>query len=321
MRSIFLDSSTLAPEDLDFGPLEQLGTLTLFPTTAPEETIPRCKDAEVIITNKVLITPDTFHACPNLKLVLIAATGTNCVDLDAAKAHNVPVCNVAGYSSHSVAQHTFALLLNLATNAHRYSAEADLWPESPIFTRLDHPVTELAGKTLGIVGLGDIGSAVANIAQSFGMNIQALAREGSSNSTMPEVPRVDRKTFFSTSDAISLHTPLTRDTEHLINADTLVLMKKTAFLINTSRGPLIDEAALAYAIRTESIAGAGLDVLSQEPPSPDNPLLSPELLSTGRLLITPHTAWISQESRQRLLNGITANLQSFQTGTPTNRVA
>ncbi|MDE0825354.1 MAG: D-2-hydroxyacid dehydrogenase [Akkermansiaceae bacterium] len=321
MNLTFLDASTLAPADLDFGPLEQLGTLTTFPTTSPAETTARCQNADVIITNKVLITADTFQSCPNLKLILIAATGTNCVDLDAAKSHRIPVCNVAGYSSNSVAQHTFALLLNLATNVHRYSAEAKLWPDSPIFTRLDHPATELAGKTLGIAGLGDIGSAVANIAQSFGMHVQALAREGSSNSTQPDTPRVDRNTFFSTSDVISLHCPLTPETKNLINADTLVLMKQSAVLINTSRGPLVNEAALAYAIRTNSIAGAGLDVLAQEPPSPDNPLLAPTLLSTGRLLITPHTAWISHQARQSLLAGITANLQSFLNNTPTNRVA
>jgi glycerate dehydrogenase len=321
MNITFLDASTLAPADLNLGPLRQLGTLTIFDTTAPDETVARCQKAEVVITNKVLITAEVFSSCPNLKLVLVAATGVNCVDLDAAKAKGVVVCNVAGYSTQCVAQHSFSLLLNLVTNAHRYGNEASLWPESPIFTRLDHPVIELSGRTLGIVGLGDIGSAVATIAQAFGMEVQALAREGSRNDILPGIPRVDRETFFTTSDVVSLHSPLTPETEHLINAETLGLMKPESILINTSRGPLIDEAALADALRSHSIAGAGLDVLSAEPPPADHPLLADDLLATGRLLITPHTAWTSNEARTRLLAGVTANLQAFIDGSPTNQVA
>lgn len=321
MNIAFLDASTLAPDDLDLGPLGQLGTLTCFETTSPDETLGRCQQAEVVITNKVLITAETFSECPNLKLVLVSATGVNCVDLEAAKAHGVPVCNVAGYSSDCVAQHAFALLLNLVSNVHRYTAEASQWPNSPIFTRLDHPVIELSGRTLGIVGLGDIGSAVATIALAFGMKVQVLAREGSSNSRLPDLPRVDRETFFASSDVISLHCPQTADNTHLIAADTLGLMKPDAFLINTSRGPLVDEDALAQALRNSSIAGAGLDVLSVEPPPADHPLLADDLLDSGRLLITPHTAWTSREARQRLLAGVTSNLQAFLNGSPTNRVA
>lgn len=321
MLLTFLDTSTLSPADLNLEPLEQLAELTTFPTTSSAETIARCQAADIIITNKVLITADVFKACPNLKLVLVSATGVNCVDLEAAKTHRVPVCNVAGYSSDSVAQHSFALLLNLATNIHRYSAEAQLWPDSPIFTRLDHPVVELAGKALGIVGLGDIGSSVARIAESFGMSVQALAREGSSNANLPHIPRLDSEAFFSSADVVSLHCPLTPETEQLINATTLAQMKPGAFLLNTSRGPLIDEAALAAALRAGGIAGAGLDVLSVEPPAPDHPLLAEDLLATGRLLVTPHTAWISREARQRLLDGLAANLQAFLDGTPINRVA
>jgi glycerate dehydrogenase len=321
MNLTFLDASTLAASDLDLSALEHLGTLTSFPTTTSAETIERCQTAEVVITNKVLLTAETFQACPNIKLVLVAATGVNCVDLDAAKAHGIPVCNVAGYSSSSVAQHTFALLLNLATNVHRYAAEAPLWPQSPIFTRLDHPAFELAGKSLGIAGLGDIGASVANIARSLGMTVHALGRKGSSNSILPDIPRLGRDSFFSTSDVISLHCPLTPETEHLINTATLDLMKPSALLINTSRGPLVDEPALAKALRENTIAGAGLDVLSAEPPSPENPLLADDLLDSGRLLITPHTAWISREARQRLVDGLVANLQAFLNGTPVNRVA
>ena len=321
MKITFLDASTVSPSDLDLGALERLGTLTCFDHTSPDGTVAHCGDADVVITNKVLITAEVFEKCRDLKLVLVSATGVNCVDLEAAKAHGVPVCNVAGYSSSAVAQHVFALLLNLVTNVHRFAAEADQWPASPIFTRLDHPVIELSGRTLGIVGLGDIGSSVATVAQAFGMKVQVLAREGSTNAHLPELPRVDRATFFSSSDVISLHCPLTAETEKLIDAEVLESMQPDAFLINTGRGPLIDEAALAKALRNGGIAAAGLDVLSVEPPPSDHPLLAPDLLASGRLLVTPHTAWTSREARQRLLDGVAANLTAFLAGSPTNRVA
>lgn len=321
MKITFLDASTVSPSDLDLGALERLGTLTCFDLTSPDDTVARCGDADVVITNKVLITSEVFEKCRSLKLVLVSATGVNCVDLEAAKAHGVPVCNVAGYSSSAVAQHVFALLLNLVTNVHRFAAEADQWPASPIFTRLDYPVIELSGRTLGIVGLGDIGSAVATVAQAFGMKVQVLARQGSTNAHLPELPRVDQATFFSSSDVISLHCPLTAETEKLIDAEVLASMKPSAFLINTGRGPLVDEVALADALRNGGIAGAGLDVLSVEPPPPDHPLLAPDLLASGRLLVTSHTAWTSREARQRLLDGVAANLKAFLDGSPTNRVA
>jgi glycerate dehydrogenase len=317
---VFLDTSTLAPADLDLGELRHLGALTEYDATAPADTISRCRHADVAITNKVVLDEAVFSACPDLKLVLVAATGVNCIDLEAARRHGVTVCNVAGYSTNSVVQHTFALLLNLATNVHRYTAEAAQWPDSPIFTRLDHPAFELAGKTLGIAGLGTIGQAVARTAQSLGMSVQALARS-EDHASIDGIPRVSRALFFATSDVVSLHCPLTPESEHMISSETLNLMKPGSLLINTGRGPLVDEAALATALRQGAIAGAGLDVLAQEPPAADNPLLADDLLASGRLLITPHTAWIAREARQRLVDGLVANLRAFDAGSPTNRVA
>jgi glycerate dehydrogenase len=320
MTITLLDSSTLSRGDLDFAPFEAFGPFTPFDQTLPADVLARCQDAQVVITNKVVLNSKTIAALPALKLILISATGVNVVDLDAAKERGIPVCNVAGYSTPSVAQHVAALLLALATNVHRFAAELDQWPRSPIFTRLDHPVTELAGKTCGIVGLGAIGSAFAAIAESLGMSVQVLAREGSNNKQRPFLTRLAAREFFRTSDVVSLHCPLTADNEHMINRETLALMKPTAFLLNASRGPLIDEEALADALRQDRIAGAGLDVLSVEPPPPDHPLLAPDLREKN-LLITPHSAWLSLESRQRLLQGLLSNLQNFIDGKPSNQVA
>ncbi|MGJ8723311.1 MAG: D-2-hydroxyacid dehydrogenase [Roseibacillus sp.] len=316
MQITFLDASTLHRDDLDFSPFEAHGGLTFHDTTSPLQILEHAAGAQVLVTNKVPLTEETLAHLPDLKLILIAATGFNHVELEAASKRDIPVCNVAGYSTSAVAQHVFALLLNLTTAVNRYSAEIQTWPQSPIFTHLDHPVTELAGKTIGIVGLGETGSAVARIAEAFGMNVQALAREGASTTTRNRVPREE---FFATSDLISLHAPLNKDTEHLINAETLALMKPSAFLINTGRGALIHEPALADALRNDRIAGAGLDVLSVEPPSQDNPLLAPDLRAKN-LLITPHTAWTAQEARQRLLDGLLNNLEAWIDGTPDNQV-
>lgn len=320
MHLAFLDSSTLTRGDLDFAPLEAFGTLILHPLTTSAEILDRCRGAEVVITNKVVLDAATIGALPELKLILVSATGVNVVDLEAATARGIPVCNVASYSTPSVAQHVASLLLALATNLNRYVAELDQWPRSPIFTRLDHPVVELSGKTCGIIGLGEIGAAFARIAEALGMSVQVLAREGSSNRRRPELPRFPLHDFFSTSDVVSLHLPLTEENLHMIDREVLALMKPTAFLLNASRGPLIDEDALADALRTGQIAGAGLDVLSAEPPPADHPLLAPDLRDKN-LLITPHTAWLSRESRQRLLDGLAANLRGFLDGKPVNRVA
>ncbi|NNC87626.1 MAG: D-2-hydroxyacid dehydrogenase [Akkermansiaceae bacterium] len=319
MTVTFLDASTLAPADLDLSGLEAFGELSLHETTSPEEIAARCAGAEVIITNKVELDAGLIASCPQLKLILVAATGVNIVDLEAARAQGILVCNVAGYSTSSVAQHVMALLLALATNVHRYAAEAPAWADSPIFTRLDHPVVELAEKSFGIIGLGEIGSATARLAEALGMEVHVYGREGSSNTTRPELPRLPHDEFFARSDVISLHAPLTDRNRHIINRDSLSLMKPTALLLNASRGPLVDEEALAEALLDGRLAGAGLDVLSTEPPPAGHPLLRHPHLGTT-LLITPHTAWISRESRQRLVDGLVANLDAFANGAPANVV-
>ncbi|MEI7928575.1 MAG: D-2-hydroxyacid dehydrogenase [Verrucomicrobiales bacterium] len=315
MKLVFLDASTLDRQDLDLTSLGAFGPLTLHATTEPDQVATRIANAEVVITNKVPITDSSLAANPSVKLVVSAATGVNQIDLIACKARGVTVCNVAGYSTDSVAQHTFALLLNLVTAVDRYAAASGNWPTFPIFTSLAHPVTEIAGKTLGVVGLGTIGRAVAKIAAAFGMNVVAFSRE----QALPDsnIPRLSSEDFFRTCDVISLHCPLTPQTQHFINRETLGLMKPSALLLNTGRGPLIDEAALAEALRAGKIGGAGLDVLSVEPPPPDHVLLSKDL---PNLLITPHTAWSSHEARQRLLDGIITNIQGFLAGKPVNRI-
>ena len=316
-RTTFLDTSTATRNDLDFSALEFLGELTYYDTTASDDILTHAAGAEVLITNKVPLSAETIAALPDLKLILVAATGYNIIDLDAARARNIPVCNVAGYSTQCVTQHVFTLLLNLYTSVHLYDRSISAWPDLPIFTSLEHPVTELAGKTMGIVGLGDIGSSVASVAEAFGMKVQIYERPGSSNNRRPELPRVAPDEFFKSSDVISLHCPLTPATTALINKDSLASMKPSAFLINTGRGPLVDEAALATALKNNVIAGAGLDVLCQEPPSHDNPLLQ----NKGKnLIITPHTAWSGIEAREKLLAGLVGNLSAFLDGNPTNQV-
>ncbi|MGB6219423.1 D-2-hydroxyacid dehydrogenase [Haloferula sp.] len=316
MKLIFLDASTLDRGDIDFGPLEKEGSLTLYPTTSPDQTNERVKDAEVIISNKAPVTAAVLDAAPSLKLVVSAATGVNQIDLDACRSRHIAVANVAGYSTESVAQHTFSLILELATRTTTYASKVQQdWPISPIFTRLDHPTFELSGKTLGIVGLGTIGRAVARIAEAFGMKVIALARDGSPSEGT--IPRITEAGFLSQSDIISLHCPLTPETQHFINAARLSAMKPGAFLINTSRGPLIEEASLIEALRSGHLAGAGLDVLAVEPPPADHPLLAEDI---PNLLITPHTAWSTREARTRLLEGIAANIRSFKSGETLNRI-
>ena len=311
-RISFLDASTVG--DIDLGHLAALGKLEAYPVTAPDELIERLQHASIAITNKVVIDEAALQQAPQLKLICIAATGTNCVDLGAAKAAGITVCNVAGYSTASVTQHTLGLLINLATGMNRYAGESSQWAQSPIFTRLDYPMIDLAGKTLGIVGLGTIGKSVARAAQGFGMNVVALSRDGAQQG---EIERLERDAFFAKSDAITLHCPLTPGTEKMMNRETLGLMKPSAFLINTGRGQLIDEDDLAVALKTGAIAGAGLDVLTAEPPPVDHVLLDPSL---PNLIITPHTAWASLEARKRLLEGVAGNISAFLAGVPENVV-
>lgn len=308
----FLDASTMGEIDLD--PLARFGEFETYDMTLAGQITSRLGKTTIAITNKVIIDAEVINQAPELELICVAATGTNCVELEAARAAGVTVCNVAGYSTASVTQHTIGLLINLATGMHRYAHEARQWPDSPIFTRLDYPMTDLAGKTLGIIGLGSIGQSVATAAQSLGMKVVALARGGAQGGA---IERWERERFFSETDAISLHCPLTPETEGIINRDTLAMMKNSAWLINTGRGPLVVEQDLARALQEGGIAGAGLDVLCEEPPAPGHVLLDP---SFTNLMVTPHTAWASAESRTRLLEGICGNIESYLAGAPSNVV-
>ena len=278
----------------------------------------RVIDSEIIITNKVIIDKPIIEASKKLKLIVVSATGYNNIDLDAARANKVTVCNVVDYSTPIVAQHTISLILNLCGQTYKYLNEKSLWPASPIFTRLDHRVTEISGKTLGIVGVGNIGSKVGEIAESMGMKIQVLARKDSKSLIHQEWPRLEYASFFENSDIITLHCPLTDSNKHLINHESLSIMKKTSYLINTSRGDLIDESALAIALTEKNIAGAAVDVLSEEPPPSDHCLINE---SIPNLLVSPHIAWISVESRKRLINGVSSNIKAFLNKSPINQVS
>lgn len=315
---VFLDRDTTDRGDIDFSGIESLGKLISYPVSTREETAGRIAEAEIVLTNKAVIGPSEMDAAKNLKLIQVVATGVNNIDLNAAKERDLAVCNVSGYSTEAVAQHVFASLLNLMTNVHRFAAEPEKWAQSPIFTRLDFPVTELAGKTLGIVGLGSIGRAVARIAGAFGMKVIAYGREGSS--TEGPVPRLGHEAFFAAADAITLHCPLTPETHHFINANTLELMRPGAVLINTGRGDLVNEAALVHALESGAIRGAAVDVLTPEPPAADHPFLVACAAGLDNLFITPHTAWSAREARQRLLDGIVANVLAFRKGERVNRV-
>ncbi|MFL2478994.1 MAG: D-2-hydroxyacid dehydrogenase [Verrucomicrobiales bacterium] len=313
----FLDSATMDPGDLDLSILNEFGDCTFHKTTSEEETLANIKDADIIITNKVNIDSRIVTQSPTLKLIVVCATGVNNIDLKAAKDSGIIVSNVANYSTPIVAQHTISLLLNLCGNTHKYLAEKDSWPKSPIFTRLTHPVTELNGKIMGIAGSGNIGSLVGEISEQMGMKIHVLSRGQSSTSNHPEWPRVSKEEFFSKSDIISLHCPLTKENTNMINSNTLEQMKPTSFFINTSRGGLVNENDLADALKSNAIAGAALDVLSTEPPEKNHPLLCDTI---PNLLITPHIAWTSLEARKRLLEGVIGNIQSFLSGRPSNEV-
>jgi glycerate dehydrogenase len=317
MQIVFLDASTLHSGELDLSVLQRQGSLTTYPVSAESEIPERIANADIVITNKALMTAKNIASAPDLKLIVSCATGVNQIDLDAADAANVVVSNVADYSTPSVAQHVFTFILNFATQIPQFNQQSRGWPEFPIFTSLAHPCFDLAGKTLGIIGLGEIGGATARLALAFGMNVLVLAREESKAKRMPELSRVPAENFYSSSDFISLHCPLTPATQGCINQQTLSQMKPTAYLINTGRGPLVNEADLAEALDAGTIAGAGLDVLSSEPPSPSNPLI---LSDHPQLMITPHTAWSTLEARQRLLAGVAENIDSFIAGAPTNRV-
>jgi glycerate dehydrogenase len=316
MKIVLLDAHTANPGDVSWAPLESIAQCSIFPRTPLAETVARCAGAEIVITNKSVLNREVIESLPSLKYIGVTATGYNVVDVAAAKERGIVVTNVPGYSSPAVAQLVFALVLELTNHVghHTQTVRDGRWVSCPDFCYWDHPIIELSGRTFGIIGYGDIGGSVARIALAFGMKVLASRREW--NTPPPDgVTPVSSDEIFKSSDVISLHCPLTDATKHLVGERTLGLMKPEAFLINTGRGPLVDEAALADALNAGRIAGAGLDVLSVEPPAGGNPLLSAK-----NCLITPHIGWASREARIRLIDQTAANLRAFLAGNPVNVV-
>jgi glycerate dehydrogenase len=316
LKIVVLDGYATNPGDLSWDGLAEFGKLAVYDRTPAELTVERAAGAEVLITNKVFIGAAEMAALPELAYIGIQATGVNVVDLDAARRHRIAVANVPAYSTASVAQHVFALLLELARGVGRHNQRVrqGAWTNCPDFAFQDTPQIELADKVFGIVGFGDIGQATAKIAAAFGMRILVHTRTPDPQA-FPDIDYVELDQMLTEADVISLSCPLTSETEKLINAERLARMKSAAYLINTGRGLLVDETALADALRDGEIAGAGLDVLSQEPPPSDNPLLD-----APNCYITPHLAWATKAARQRLIDELVANLKAFLAGESRNRV-
>ena len=314
-EACFLDAGSLGPE-LDFSPLREAAEdWDWHENTMPEEVGARLAGVRIAVSNKVPIDATALAAASDLQLICVAATGVNNIDLGAAAAHDVTVCNATGYGTPSVVQHVFALLLSLATRLEHYHAVArdGRWAAQPFFCALDEPITELAGRTLGIVGYGELGRGVARIAEAFGMQVLVAARRGG---PVPE-GRVAFDEVLARADALSLHCPLTEETRGLIGTAELRAMRRSAFLINTARGGIVDEEALAQGLREGLIAGAGVDVLTEEPPRNGNVLLADDI---PNLIVTPHSAWATRDSRQRLVEQVAANIEAWRNGHPRNVV-
>lgn len=316
MNIVVLDGYTLNPGDLSWDELKALGPCEIFDRTSPGEVAARAANAEIVITNKAILHRAQIEAMPKLKYIGVTATGYNVVDIEAAKERGIVVCNVPLYGTRSVAQHAFALLLELTQHVghHAQSVRDRRWVSSVDWCYWDKPLIELDGLTMGIVGYGRIGQATARLAEAFGMKVLTTP-SSTGKPREPQVGVVSLDQLFSESDVVSLHCPLTPETKHLVNASRLARMKPTAFLVNTSRGPLIDETALAEALNSGRIASAALDVLSTEPPPADNPLLTAK-----NCLITPHNAWAMRAARARLMKTSVDNVRAFLAGTPQNVV-
>ena len=316
MKIVVLDGYAANPNDLSWEDMQALGQLVVFDRTAPDQVLERSADADALLTNKVVLSAETLARLPKLKYIGVLATGYNVVDTVAARRQGIVVTNIPAYSTDSVAQLTFAHILNITNSVAHYADQnrQGRWSASPDFVYWDTPLIELSGKTLGIVGLGNIGMKVATIARTFGMDVFAYT---SKNST--DLPIGIQKTtldgLLAVSDVLSLHCPLNEQTHHLINAQTLKKMKRGAILINTGRGPLVDEQAVADALNDGQLLAYGADVMTQEPPTADNPLLKCQ-----NAYLTPHIAWATYEARQRLMLIATANLQAFIEGKPVNVV-
>ncbi|MBD2757202.1 D-2-hydroxyacid dehydrogenase [Spirosoma validum] len=317
MKIVVLDGYTLNPGDLSWEDLEKLGDLTVYDRTPTDKVVERAQDAEIVFTNKTPLGEDILEKLPKLKFIGVLATGYNIVNTDVAKKKGVIVCNVPGYGTASVVQMTFALLLELTQHVKHHSdtVKAGKWASSVDWCYWDYPLVELAGKTIGIIGFGSIGEKVGDIATAFGMNIIGSKRHRTDQSHRKNFRWADIPELLEQSDVVSIHTPLVPETKGLINQANLARMKPSAFLLNTSRGPIVVDQDLADALNNDVIAGAGIDVLSAEPPSTDNPLFQAK-----NCLITPHIAWATKEARTRLMAITVRNLTAFLEGNPINVV-
>lgn len=315
MKGVFLDFDTMYAENLDASVLENaLDDFTFYGRSEPSEIVKRAQGANILLTNKCKITGDIIRALPDLKLIIVTATGYDNIDVEAARAQGVMVCNVVGYSTPSVAQHVFTLLLGLVSNLTSYAQDVreGKWQRSRDFCFIDYPMRELSGKVLGLIGYGDIAKEVETIAKAFGMEVMIAERRGT------ETIREGRHDFYDVlkrSDVLSFHCPLNAATRDLITEKEISVMKDDVILINTSRGGIINEADLAQALENGSIGGAGIDVLSKEPPTEDNPLLAK---SYHNLIITPHIAWASVEARLRMFEDLARIIKAYQNGNPVN---
>ena len=310
MKIVVLDGHTENPGDLSWAELEKLGELTVYDFSEPAEAAERMADAEIVLTNKTVITREMIESHPHLRMIGVLATGFNVVDTVAAAERHIPVCNVPSYATDAVAQYTFALLLELChrVGAHNQAVQEGRWTQGREFCFWDYPQIELSGKTMGLIGYGRIGKAVERIARAFDMTVLHTTPSGREGSvSLDEVLRQ--------SDVISLHCPLTKENRHLISHETIAKMKPGVLLINTGRGPLVDEAALREALLNGHVAGAAMGVTEQEPIPADSPLLG-----LDNCLITPHIAWAAKEARQRLMNTVVENVRAFLQGSPVNVV-
>lgn len=316
MKIVVLDGYGVNPGDLSWGKLEELGELTVYERTAPEEVLTRTEDAEIVLTNKVVLSAEILCKLPKLKYIGVLATGYNVVDTEAARAQGVAVTNIPAYSTDSVVQMTFAHILNITNCVAHYAREnrEGKWARSKDFCYWDTPLLELSGLTLGVVGLGNIGMKVARVARTLGMEVYAATSK--SSSSLPEgIQKTTFKGLLGVCDILTLHCPLTPDTRELVNAKTLGMMKRGAVVINTGRGPLVNENDVAEALRSGQLAAYGADVMCQEPPREDNPLLA-----EPNAFITPHVAWATIDARRRLMKIAADNIKAFVEGKPVNVV-